>query len=863
MRRFVPALLFFYLLQASSLQAQVVEYFTDGELGADPPWFGDTADFRVNAEGMLQLNAAAAGSSTIYTANYLCDSTEWLFRIRLTFSPSSNNYARIYLMADSLGPAGPFHGYFLQLGESGSADALTLCRDSAGQYHTLCRGPDGQIASAFDLEVKIIRSRKGSWILYAKETASPEYLWLAGAVDSCIRTTRWCSFSATYTSSNTSAFYLDDLIIREVYVDTQPPILEAVSLANRREILLQASEPLEAGALDRARYVLQPTGIQADSVVQDAMDLSHIRLLYNNVLPNGAYRLEIAMWCDLDSNCATHLGDSLHIRFPEAWDVVFNEIMMDEDPVPYGLPATEYIELFNRCDRAFVLEGWTLHINQSLKYLPTIRLEAGGYALVTARASGWENYPEVYPLFGMSLPNEGGELHLYDEEGKLMAGLNYSKSWFKDKFREQGGWSLEQIDSERPWDWEENWAGSLDPRGGSPGEINNQAGILPDLTPPRVLRLYPVGAKKLKICFSEPMESEALETTENYAFLQDALKFVKARKGDALYQSVILEIDQASDSANIHQLRLSEKLRDLSGNPPDSLLLSFGYPVLPQSNDIIINEMLFNPWPGGEDFVEIYNRTEKVFDLQWLRLCGRDPVSGEIEKVCQIAEDSLLFMPGAFRVLTPDGDGVLPFYPHSRAGSFTEIPTDFPSFPDKEGSLALALYSGEIIDQWSYAEKMHSAYVGNPEGVSLERISTEKPTHQESNWMSAPWNNGSASPGRKNSQAKVQGTSESFFHLSPHTISPNGDGKDDYFTIKCLPPSAGSLMNIRIYSESGVLVRNLAYAQAMTVSEPLVWTGDDDQGNRLPNGRYVVLAQYFSADGQAQRFKDVIWIVPR
>jgi hypothetical protein len=213
MRRFVPALLFFYLLQASSLQAQVVEYFTDGELGADPPWFGDTADFRVNAEGMLQLNAAAAGSSTIYTANYLCDSTEWLFRIRLTFSPSSNNYARIYLMADSLGPAGPFHGYFLQLGESGSADALTLCRDSAGQYHTLCRGPDGQIASAFDLEVKIIRSRKGSWILYAKETASPEYLWLAGAVDSCIRTTRWCSFSATYTSSNTSAFYLDDLII--------------------------------------------------------------------------------------------------------------------------------------------------------------------------------------------------------------------------------------------------------------------------------------------------------------------------------------------------------------------------------------------------------------------------------------------------------------------------------------------------------------------------------------------------------------------------------------------------------------------------------------------------------------------------
>ena len=439
MPRLVPALLFFYLLQASSLQGQLVEYFTDGELGADPPWFGDTADFRVSAEGMLQLNAAAAGSSTIYTANSLCDSTEWLFRIRLAFSPSSNNFSRIYLMADSLGSSGPFHGYYLQLGESGSADALVLCRDSAGQHHTLCRGPDGQIASAFDLEVKIIRSRKGAWTLYAKEVASQEYLWLAETVDSSIRHTRWFSFTATYTSSNASAFYFDDLLIREVYVDSQPPSLESISLANRREILLVASEALGSGALDPSHYVLQPAGIAPDSVVLHPFDLHHIRLRFSNALPNGSFFLHIAFWCDPDSNCAADLGDSLHIRFPEAWDVVFNEIMMDEDPVPYGLPATEYIEIYNRCDRAFVLEGWTLHINQSLKYLPTIRLEAGGYALVTARASGWENYPEVYPLFGMSLPNEGAELLLSDEEGKLMAGLSYANTWFKEKIRGQGG----------------------------------------------------------------------------------------------------------------------------------------------------------------------------------------------------------------------------------------------------------------------------------------------------------------------------------------------------------------------------------------------------------------------------------------
>jgi len=863
MRRFVPALLFFYFLQASSLQGQLVEYFTDGELGADPPWFGDTADFRVNAEGMLQLSEAAAGSSTIYTANSLCDSTEWLFRIRLGFSPSSNNFARVYLMADSLGPAGPFHGYYLQLGESGSADALVLCRDSAGQHHTLCRGPDGQIASAFDLEVKVMRSRKGAWDLFAKNMGSTDYLWLAGATDSTVSTSRWFSFAAQYTASNTSAFYLDDIQIREVYVDTLPPALEGLSLLNRREILLQASEPLDAGALDPARYVLHPAGIQADSVVQDAMDLSRIRLRYNNVLPNGAYRLEIALWCDPDSNCATGLGDSLHIRFPETWDVVFNEIMMDEDPAPYGLPPTEYVELINRCDRAYVLEGWTLHINQSMKYLPTILLEAQGKAVIVASASGWESYSNIYPLYGMNLPNESASLLLKDEEGQVMAGLDYSKSWFQDKFREQGGWSLEQIDADRPWDWQGNWAGSLDPRGGTPGETNSRAAILPDLNAPAVLRLYPLGSGNLKICFSEPMDPASLTKTENYTILPEKHTVVVARPAAALHQSVILDLNPAPDSLIVHQLRLSEHLRDLSGNPPDSLWHSFGYPVLPQSNDIIINELLFNPWPGGEDFVEIYNRTDKVFDLQWLRLCGRDPASGEITKVCRITSDSLLLLPGAYRVLTPDIEGVMAFYPHGRLSVFSEIKSDFPSFPDKEGSLALALYSGEVIDQWSYTEKMHSPYVGNPEGVSLERISPDKPTHLERNWTSAPWNNGSASPGRKNRQTMPGSLSEAAFQLVPEAISPNGDGQDDFFTIKCHPSVPGSLMNIRVYSESGMLVRTLAYAKAMAGTESLIWTGDDEYGNRLPPGRYIFLAQFFLPDGQAQRFKEVRWVLPR
>ena len=42
----------------------------------------------------------------------------------------------------------------------------------------------------------------------------------------------------------------------------------------------------------------------------------------------------------------------------------------------------------------------------------------------------------------------------------------------------------------------------------------------------------------------------------------------------------------------------------------------FGLPDYVQPKDIVINEILYDPLPGGSDFVELYNKSNKIIDLK-------------------------------------------------------------------------------------------------------------------------------------------------------------------------------------------------------------------------------------------------------
>ena len=88
--------------------AQVWEDFSDGDFTQGVWWSGDSGAFVVDDE-TLQLNSTGSDSSFL-SANmaFVADTVEWQGRVRLNFSPSSLNLARVYLAASAQNLHGPF-----------------------------------------------------------------------------------------------------------------------------------------------------------------------------------------------------------------------------------------------------------------------------------------------------------------------------------------------------------------------------------------------------------------------------------------------------------------------------------------------------------------------------------------------------------------------------------------------------------------------------------------------------------------------------------------------------------------------------------------------------------------------------------
>jgi hypothetical protein len=111
------------LLMCLSVDAQVTEDFSDGDLTQNPSWTGDLNQFKISSSSAipaemrpgLQLEAADAGSSALFTEIGTEEEMEWLFWIKLSFNTSSNNHAKVYLFCDSNEVSGIQNGYYLDI----------------------------------------------------------------------------------------------------------------------------------------------------------------------------------------------------------------------------------------------------------------------------------------------------------------------------------------------------------------------------------------------------------------------------------------------------------------------------------------------------------------------------------------------------------------------------------------------------------------------------------------------------------------------------------------------------------------------------------------------------------------------------
>jgi hypothetical protein len=265
--------------------AQLQDDFTDGDFTAAPAWSGDAAQFIVNASQQLQLNGTGAATSYLSVANPMpsLDNTEWRFYIKQSFSPSANNFGRVYIVSDQAVITGPLNGYYLQFGEANSLDAVELFRQDGTTSASVCRGTDAEIAGSFAIGVKVTRSAGGQWSLHVDPAGGTNYVTEATGTDATYTTSAFFGVQCVYTLSNITKFYFDDVYAGAGAVDVTPPTVASATAVTATQLDVLFSESVDLVSSGTAVNYAVDQGIGAPtSANRDGSNFSLVHLQFAN-----------------------------------------------------------------------------------------------------------------------------------------------------------------------------------------------------------------------------------------------------------------------------------------------------------------------------------------------------------------------------------------------------------------------------------------------------------------------------------------------------------------------------------------------------------------------------------------------------
>jgi hypothetical protein len=175
-----------------------------------------------------------------------------------------------------------------------------------------------------------------------------------------------------------------------------------------------------------------------------------------------------------------------------------------------------------------------------------------------------------------------------------------------------------------------------------------------------------------------------------------------------------------------------------------------------------------------------------------------------------------------------------------------------PSLPDDEGGLLLLTDALSEIDRFSYRSSMHHPLISNPEGISLERVSSFKASADAGNWHSASSTSGFATPGIRNSQdlSGQQIPEGDWLTLSSRLFSPDNDGRSDLLQLHVTWPKPGFMGRIVIFDETGNQVRELGAMELSGTASDWLWDGRDAEGEPCDEGIYFLIARFLHIEGE-------------
>lgn len=474
--------IFMFVCHFANSYAQLFDDFTDSNLNSDPVWEGDVTNFIVNDNSELQLNATEGEESYLFTQLNMPDSIVWEFESRLEFAPSDNNRLRVYLAINTIDLA-TASGYYIEMGENGSNDALNLYYLNNGTVELLASGNSAAVANdpAY-ARLQVIYFPDGMWTISAaygeNEPFTDEIILQHNEYD--FSGNQIFQIACFYTSSRTDKFFFDNIEIKKFEFDKTGPEFLNAEIIDAQTIDIQANEALDmASAEDLSNFIIEAytgTIVGASLINND----TGIRITLSEALQNGVnYSLQVSNVQDAFLNSSE--TQSFPLFIPDIalpGDLVVNEILFNPET-----GGVDYLEILNISDKFIDLQnliiantsrGEEKEIEISYFIEPNQHLcltEDVSYVITRYETPDSANFLSTdIPAFN----NDSGNVSILRPGGEVIDAFNYSEDLHFQELDDVNGVSLERINPFGETQNSSNWfSASSSVLFGTPGYKNS------------------------------------------------------------------------------------------------------------------------------------------------------------------------------------------------------------------------------------------------------------------------------------------------------------------------------------------------------------------------------------------------------
>ncbi|WP_053406678.1 hypothetical protein [Persicobacter sp. CCB-QB2] len=596
---------------------------------------------------------------------------------------------------------------------------------------------------------------------------------------------------------------------RTLYMDQTPPEVDSLYWQNSNSFTIAFTESIE-----------DPTDLMESFVIADQpatgweWQENTLTIHIKEEVIQDSLTLILPPFSDLNGNLLT-IGEMVipaPIRIAKH-AVLINEVMADP------LDGPEFVELYNASDQEVPLHFMSLEDDRGRMNLPYGFLAPHHYYLLD-------------DLMGISLNNTEDRLSLSSN------GIDIHKMWYEEAlFGLEKGHSLELVDQDMACKVVGNWKNS-DAEGGSPGEENSQKGKLVEGSVlPKIVKIW-AWERFIQVFFNQEIDSVSIEWPKN-------MMLASTFKGPHFWR-----FDFEEELAPGQKLLLIQRYLsacDFEDSNPRELYVQLAKP--PEAGDIQVNEVLFDPYPEMEDFIELKNFRNcplVLHDCYWRN-----------ESSALLSEDPLILEAGEVLALTEDSSALHSVYPSMEKENVFVV-NALPSLPNDGASFRLENNAGVLLDECIIDAGSHHPILNEVEGVSLLRVGRDG--LNKSAWVSCSEQVGFASPGLDHGGWEKTGTSVEV-EAVPELLEVGSQWGRNEMRIRLKSAQLPSKADIAVFDFYGRKVIDLASNYVLAPDNEFVWYGQQENGNFLPAGHYLIWVEVTAAEQKSSVTKLTVAIV--